>query len=166
MSTEDQDARRHAAVADLDLGPIDQVSFAVEDISTALSVYEPLFGPFTTRETAPAPDSLVYRGRPVRARLRLAFCRSGEIEIELVQVLSGEWPTLEHIRRHGPGLHHVRFLVDDLEEKRAEMEDSGFATVIQGVSPRGSRFAYLESPAILGPTMVELLQQPPGEGKP
>ena len=147
----------------LGLGPPDQVSFAVADMAEAVSILGPLFGEFTVRESVLAPGSVSYRGREGGARLRLGICQAGAVEIELVEALEGDWPTVDHVSRHGPGLHHLRFVVDDLSAKSAQMQAAGFSEVLRGVSPRGSQFAYLEAPAVLGPTMVELLQPPAPE---
>lgn len=147
----------------LGLGPPDQISFAVADMAQAVSALSPLFGQFDVRESVLAPRSIVHRDREAGARLRLGVCQSGAIEIELVEVLEGDWPTVDHLDRHGPGLHHVRFVVDDLGAKSSQMQAAGFSEVLRGVSPRGSQFAYLEAPAVLGPTMVELLQPAPPE---
>lgn len=142
------------------LGPPDQISFAVADMSQAVQVLGPLFGEFDVRESVLAPGAVAYRGREGETRLRLGICQAGAVEIELVEVLEGDWPTVDHIGRHGPGLHHVRFVVDDLDAQSSRMQAAGFSEVLRGVSPRGSRFAYLEAPGVLGPTMVELLQPP------
>ena len=150
-------------LSSLGLGPPDQVSFAVADLAQAVSALSPLFGEFDVRESVLAPGSIVHRDREAGARLRLGICQSGPIEIELVEVLEGDWPTVDHVDRHGPGLHHLRFVVDDLGAKSYQMQAAGFSEVLRGVSPRGSRFVYLEAPAVLGPTMVELLQPAPPE---
>ena len=154
------DAGAAGPLSGLGLGPPDQISFAVADMAQAVSALGPLFGEFEIRESVLAPGSIVYRDREGGARLRIGICQSGAVEIELVEVLEGDWPTVEHIERHGPGLHHVRFLVDDLDAKSSRMQAAGFNEVLRGGSPRGSRFAYLEAPEVLGPTMVELLQPP------
>lgn len=157
MSSE---ARAAGPLSGLGLGPPDQVSFAVADMAQAVSALSPLFGEFDVRESVLASGSIVHRDREAGARLRLGICRSGAIEIELVEVLEGDWPTVDHLDRHGPGLHHLRFVVDDLGAKSSQMQAAGFSEVLRGVSPRGAQFAYLEAPAVLGPTMVELLQPP------
>ena len=107
----------------------------------------------------------MYRGREAEARLRLGTCQSDAVEIELVEVLEGEWPTVDHIGRHGPGLHHVRFAVADLDATSAKMQAAGFREVLRGVSPRGSQFAYLEVPGVLGPSMVEIVEPPTREDR-
>ena len=147
-------------LSSLGLGPPDQVSFAVADMAQAVSALSPVLGEFDVRESVLAAGSIMHRDRDreAEARLRLGICRFGAIEIELVEVLEGDWPTVDHLDRHGPGLHHVRFVVDDLGAKSSQMQAAGFREVLRGVSPRGSQFAYLEAPAVLGPTMVELLQ--------
>ncbi len=152
------DARSAALEARPGLGPPDQISFAVADIAEAVSLLEPLFGRFDVRESVLAPGTVVYRGQEEEIRLRLGTCQSGSIEIELVEVLAGDWPTVDHVGRHGPGLHHVRFVVTDLDAESAQMQAAGFREVLRGVSPRGSQFAYLEAPEVVGPSMVELLQ--------
>lgn len=127
-------------------------------MAEAVSLLEPLFGQFDVRESVLAPGTVVYRGREEEIRLRLGTCQSGSVEIELVEVLAGDWPTVDHVGRHGPGLHHVRFVVADLDAESARMQAAGFREVLRGVSPRGSQFAYLEAPGVVGPSMVELLQ--------
>lgn len=127
-------------------------------MAEAVSLLEPLFGQFDVRESVLAPGTVVYRGQEEEIRLRLGTCQSGSIEIELVEVLAGDWPTVDHVGRHGPGLHHVRFVVTDLDAESAQMQAAGFREVLRGVSPRGSQFAYLEAPEVVGPSMVELLQ--------
>ena len=152
------DAPAGGLLTSLGLGPPDQISFAVTDMAEAVPLLSLLFGEFVVRDPVLLPGSVVYRGQEGETRLRLGICRAGAMEIELVQVLEGDWPTVDHIDRHGPGLHHVRFVVDDLDAKSSHLEAAGFSEVLRGVSPRGSRFAYLEAPEVLGPTMVELLQ--------
>ena len=140
------------------LGPIDQISFAVASVERSLPWYEALFGgPFTVRDVTLTPDKVTYRGAPADAVLRLAFGWTAGIEIELVEVVRGEAPSLEHLREHGDGLHHVRFPVADLDAKTAQLSDAGFEVIFSGTTPR-SRFAYVQAPASLGYTVVELIQ--------
>jgi len=140
------------------LGPIDQISFAVTSVEQSLPWYEALFGgPFTVRDVTLAADAVTYRGAPVDAVLRLAFGWTAGIEVELVEVLRGEAPSLEHLREHGDGLHHVRFRVTDLEAKKEQLAAAGFEVIFDGTTPRGS-FTYVQAPASLGHTVIELIQ--------
>ena len=79
------DATASSIATDFDLGPIDQISFAVTSIEQSLPWYEALFGaPFTVRDVTLSPDAVRYRGAPADAALRLAFGRTAGIEIERI----------------------------------------------------------------------------------
>jgi 4-hydroxyphenylpyruvate dioxygenase-like putative hemolysin len=144
--------------APLGLGPIDQVAYVVEDLDRALPRYEAMFGPFRVA-TAPLPDCTI-RGRQADCVLRMAVNDSGPVEIELIQVLEGDTTHSEHLRQHGEGLHHVRFRVDDLDPKVAALEAAGYRTVFHKRYGPSIAFAYLESPAEIGGSVIELLQMP------
>ncbi len=137
------------------LGPIDQISFIVADVDEAVPRYTAMFGgPIDVVEVPPM--DFVYRGKPVTTTLKLGFGRTGSIEVELVQVLDGEYPSLEFLRERGEGLHHVRFPVADLAATRAQMEAEGFEVTLSGGGD-GLLFAYLESPLLNGMT-VEIIE--------
>lgn len=140
----------------LGLGPIDQVAYVVADLERALPRYEALFGPFEVG-TSPLPGCTI-RGREADCVLRLAVNRSGPVEIELIQVLEGDTPHAEHLRAHGEGLHHVRFRVERLEPKLAELEAAGYRTVLRKRFGPTVAFAYVETPAELGSSLIELLE--------
>jgi methylmalonyl-CoA/ethylmalonyl-CoA epimerase len=139
------------------LGSIDQISFAVRSVDEAVPRYRAMFGgPFAVMD---APDlEIVCRGRPSTTSLRLAFGRTGDIEVELVEVVSGDWPTIDWLDTHGEGLHHLRYPVTDIATTQAEMEAAGFGLTVRGGSG-GVSFAYLESPMLNGMT-IELIQMP------
>ncbi len=147
-----------SVAADFGLGAVDQISFAVTSVEQSLPWYEAVFGgPFTMRDVTLGPDAVTYRGAPADAVLRLAFGRTAGIEIELVEVRHGEAPSLEHLREHGDGLHHVRFRVADLDAKTEQLAAAGFEVIFSGTTARGS-FSYFQSPAALGHTVIELIQ--------
>ena len=140
------------------LGPIDQISFAVADADEAALRYAALFGGDFQVMDAELPEILL-RGRPASVSLRLGFGKTGPIEVELVQVVSGEYPIKDHLAEHGEGFHHVRFPVTDLKTTQAAMEAAGYGVTLEGASG-GVLFAYLESPDLGGGT-IELIQFPP-----
>jgi hypothetical protein len=55
------------------------------------------------------------------------------------------------------GLHHVRFRVADLDAKTEQLAAAGFEVIFSGTTPHSS-FAYVQSPASLGHTVIELIQ--------
>ena len=145
--------------AELGLPPIDQVGYVVRDLDEALQTFGPLFGPFQLMESP--LEGTNYRGRPSDVTLKMAFGRSGPLEIELIQWVSGESPHKEALDAGGEGVHHVRFKVDDLASHRARLEEKGFRVVWSHAFPDADiAWAYLEGPAGQGGMMIELYQNP------
>ena len=145
--------------AALGLPPIDQVGYVVRDLDQALATFAPLFGPFTTMETA--LEGTNHRGRPSDVTLRMAFGRSGPLEIELIEWVSGDSPHKEALDAGHEGVHHVRFRVDDLAGFRSRLEARGFTVVWSHAFPEADiAWAYLEGPSERGAAMIELYQNP------
>ncbi len=105
-------------------------------------------------------DDLDYdlRGKQVSCALALGFARSGNMQIELLQPVRGEGLHVEFLASNGPGLHHLGFLVDDLDDVVALGEASGFANVM-GSQFGSLRFCYLDTWDALG-LYVELVEDP------
>ncbi len=98
------------------------------------------------------------RGERVSCALALGFARSGNMQIELIEPVRGEGLHVEFLASNGPGLHHLGFLVDDLDAVVALGEASGFPNVMGGRF--GSlRFCYLDTWDTLG-LYVELVEDP------
>ncbi len=142
----------------LDLGPVDQISYAVENLERALPHYEALFGRFRVSE-APLKD-VTYRGKQIDCRLKLAIAQSGPIEIELIEVLEGETPHGEYVRAHGEGLHHVRFRTGKLDVVLEALKAAGFETIFYKRFGPTLAFAYVEAPEEIGLSLIELLEMP------
>ena len=138
----------------LSLPPMDQVGFVVRDMESALEQYEPLFGPFTTMD--PGPYEYNYRGEKDVSEIKLAFGRSGEVEIELIQWVSGRTPHKEFIDAGREGMHHLRFRVDDLDAKVAEAEALGYRSVWDTRYGEGLAVAYLERDG--DPLLIEFFE--------
>ena len=143
--------------AQFGLGPIDQLSFAVPNVDDALPRYQAMFGGEFTAMDVPGMD-VVVRGKPETVSLRLGFGSTAGLEVELVEVVAGGWPTLPWIAEHGEVLHHVRYPVDDFAGTRDRMQAAGCTLVMEGHTS-GVSFGYLEVPALNG-MVVELIQMP------
>ena len=126
----------------LDLPPADQVGFVVRDMEAALALYEPLFGPFSTMD--PGPMTYDYRGEQEECDMRLAFGKSGELEIEIIQWVHGGCPHKEFLDAGREGMHHLRFRVDELEPTVAAAEALGFRNIWGTRYGEGLAVAYLE----------------------
>jgi methylmalonyl-CoA/ethylmalonyl-CoA epimerase len=125
------------------LPPIDQIGVVVRDMEAALSWYQPLFGPFSVLDNG--PFDAVYRGRPARAHLIVAFGRSGGLEIELVQWIAGATPHRDFLLSGREGLQHVRFPVSELDPWVRRAAPLGYEPVWAGTyAAHGISWCYLE----------------------
>jgi hypothetical protein len=147
----------------LGLPPIAQLGHVVRDLRAAMALYEPLYGPFTTMDGS--VQEVTYRGRLADAKLALAFGRSGDLEIELIEWQGGESPHREFIERGRDGIHHVQFRVDDCDGWIEKVKPLGYEVIWYKRFSADTIFAYLERPN--DPTLIEFLQMPltgPGTG--
>jgi hypothetical protein len=95
--------------------------------------------------TLPATD-LDYdlRGARVSCALELGFARSGNMQIELLRPQRGAGLHVEFLASNGPGLHHLGFMVGDLDAAIARGAECGFANVM-GSRFGNLRFCYLDT---------------------
>ena len=126
----------------LDLPDLNQVGFVVRDLGKALELYEPLFGPFSTMD--PGPMTYGYRGEQEECEMRLAFGKSCDVEIELIEWVSGGCPHKEFLDTGREGMHHLRFIVEDLETAVAEAVEVGYESIWGKRYGEGLAVAYLE----------------------
>lgn len=126
----------------LDLPDLDQVGFVVHNLEQALTMYEPMFGPFTRMD--PGPMTYDYRGSQEECTMRLAFGKSGEVEIELIEWVSGGCPHKEFLDAGREGMHHLRFIVDDLDVHVGAARSLGFESIWGKRYGEGLAVAYLE----------------------
>ncbi len=145
-------------LADLGLGPIDQVAYVVEDMERAILHYAALFGPFAVSDHK--LEGCSYRGRRADISLKMAVNDASPVEIELLQPVEGGSPLREHLEAHGEGLHHVRFRVQEIDTKLEELRSQGFAPLLYKRFGPDTAFAYVETPPEFGGHVIELLELP------
>ena len=90
----------------------------------------------------------------------MAFGRSGPLEIELIEPVSGRGPHQEFLDAGGEGVHHVRFRVEDLDGRLPELNAAGYETVWYHRFAPEIAWAYLSVPDDEGGGLFELLEMP------
>jgi hypothetical protein len=76
--------------------------------------------------------------------MRLAFGKSGDVEIELIEWVSGGCPHKEFLDSGREGMHHLRFIVDDLDASVNEARSVGFESIWGKRYGEGLAVAYME----------------------
>jgi len=138
------------------LPPVCQLGFVVNDIEKACEYYTSTFGigPFTVLDEVDMGGAIL-RGKPVSTKIKVAFAKSGEIDVEFIQPLQGENLYTEFLATKGEGIHHVGFQIEDMDAAMAEFARRGLAPVFHhdmGVMD----FAYFDT-SEFGGLMVEFL---------
>lgn len=148
------------------LPAIEQVSLVVRDIDKTMEYYSSVFGIGPFRVINITLEGALQRGIPISSKIKVAFARSGTVQIELIQPLEGENIYTEFLKAKGEGLHHLGFRVDDLDSVLAELAKEGIEPLLYQKLPHlGAAFAYLSSDKV-GGVLFELIERrSPGSKK-
>lgn len=139
------------------LGDPVQIGVCVEDVRRTADLLSSLvgIGPWKFGEWPLNDQPEIrsnHRGRPSDTwKARLAFAKFGNIEIELVENVTGDSTYEEFFRKKGPGLHHLMFVVDGVDETIGRLQEKGFtvSTSAAGTVP-GSKWAVIDALDSLG----------------
>lgn len=94
----------------------------------------------------------------------VAFLPSGESEIELLEPLSDTSGVARFMNRRGPGMHHICFEVEDIEETLARIKAADVPLINEEavIGTGGKKIAFVH-PKGTGGVLVELYELTPGE---
>jgi catechol 2,3-dioxygenase-like lactoylglutathione lyase family enzyme len=136
------------------------VGIIVKDVDKAVNFYESLgIGPFESL-TITARDRKL-RGKPLSGlKLKIRIAHVGQTRIEAIQPVEGAGPWFEFLERHGEGIAHMAFVVDDIEKAKFELVTRGLKILYESWFEDGGAAAYLESDQV-GGTVLEIFQRPP-----
>lgn len=118
-------------------------------------------GPFRTIGETSRFDGALVHGRPTSFALKIAFGVLGGVLLELLEPLDQRSPHAEFLAERGEGLHHLAFLVPDLDDRLAAVRsaDPPAELLVDGTGPGNPvRWAYLEGDGLHG-TVVELIER-------
>ncbi|MBX5436912.1 MAG: methylmalonyl-CoA epimerase [Alicyclobacillaceae bacterium] len=142
------------ATASVRVSGVDHVAVAVRDIAAAIEQYGRVLGA-RCLGVEEVPDQGV----------RVAFLSLGGTVVELVEPTAPDSPVARFLDRRGPGLHHIAYAVDDVDQALAVARAAGARVIDERPRPgaRGKRIAFLH-PGGLGGVLTELCQRSAGEG--
>ncbi len=93
-------------------------------------------------------------------KVTTAFFPVGESEVELLESTAPDGPVAKFLEKKGPGVHHVAFRVENIEEALAELKEKGVRLIDE--TPRkgagGAKIAFLHPKATNG-VLVELCER-------
>jgi methylmalonyl-CoA/ethylmalonyl-CoA epimerase len=124
---------------------LDHVGIAVSSIEDALGIYRALGLSESKREEVASQGVIT------------AFLPLGDTRLELLQPTGPDSPIAKFLAKRGPGIHHLCFAVDDLDEAVEDLKSRGFRMVNESPVPGadGKRVAFLHPSAGRG-VLIEL----------
>ena len=136
-------------------GPVIQVAWVTDDIDATERLLSDHFGVGSwTRipDVEFGADTTTLRGEPVSFIAHISLGYAGDLQLELIEPVSGATIHAEFLSEHGPGLHHVCFEVDDLDEACRGAETAGLSVLMRGSMLDGEiEFAYVDGSAAGAP---------------
>lgn len=137
-----------------------QLAWVVEDVERAEDRFRRQYG---VRRWSRLPDirfgppECWHRGAPADFVAHISLSYLGDLQLELIQPVSGDSIYAEFLDVHGPGLHHACWETPDLEQAVAGLDVIQWGSMADGEL----RFAYVE-PGLPGIPVRELVHVGPG----
>ncbi|MFO7944338.1 MAG: methylmalonyl-CoA epimerase [Anaerolineales bacterium] len=133
-----------------DIKSIDHIAIVVEDLEEALTFWRDRLGLALDHIETVASQGV-----------KIAFLPVGDSEVELVQPLDDDSGVAKYLRKKGPGMHHLCFEVEDIQEKLGDLEKQGVKLIDQEpqVMEDGRKLAFLHPKSASG-VLIELYELP------
>jgi methylmalonyl-CoA/ethylmalonyl-CoA epimerase len=130
------------------LSAIDHIGVAVENLDEAIALHQDTLG-----------MTLVHRETVSEQGVEAVLLDVGDSHVELLQPLGPDTAVGKFLARRGPGLHHVAYRVDDVEDVLRQLAAAGVRLIDEQprTGIRNSRVAFLH-PAGTGGVLTEIVQ--------
>ncbi len=129
---------------------LDHVAVAVHNLDEALETYRDRYG-----------LEPLYREVVADQGVEEAMLPVGGSFVQLIQPLTPDTPVGRFLERRGEGLHHLAYMVLDIEAALAHLKNRGARLVdeVPRAGGRGTRIAFVH-PFGSNQTLVELVEYP------
>lgn len=141
---------------------VEQLAIVVKDLDRAADKFCQLLGvkkPEVIQSGHSDITKVVYNGEATEADSRYMFIRTPLLEIELIEPgkAPSTWKT--HLESFGEGVHHISFVVKDMDEKITLLEEMDYPVIQRGNFYNGKgRYAYMDTTSTFK-VIIELLEK-------
>lgn len=141
---------------------VEQLAFVVKDLDKVADAYCTLLGVEKPNVIQSGPREICqveFEGEPTDADSRYMFIKTPLLEIELIEPGSAPSTWKKHLKEHGEGVHHISFVVQDMDEKIEKLEKLGYPVIQRGNFYNGKgRYAYMDTVSDYK-VIIELLEK-------
>ena len=137
------------------LGEPDHIGILVKDVDQAVKFLSSIgFGPWKWIDFVQEEDVSMVNGR---TRQKIAFARSGNTFLEIIEPVEGGgyWP--EFVKNTGGGVNHLAYKVANWDEMVGKFKKEGGEIVGGGVVD-GKRWCYLRANTENGKIVIEFME--------
>ncbi len=127
---------------------IDHIGIAVENLDQAIATYTTLHGMPPSRITEVSTE-----------HVKVALFPIGPTKIELLAATNPQSPIAKFLAKHGPGLHHICYAVNDFSAVVRELTTAGMQCIERPTThgAEGTRIAFFH-PKSTGGVLIELTE--------
>ncbi len=146
-----------------------QIGIIVKDLEKTLENLQNILGigPFRIVDFPPEGEEdvkMIYKGEPAKFTAKFCFYDLGNIELELIQPLTGKTVWQDFLDKKGPGLHHIKFNVPTHKPTREYLASKGIEVSQMGASVgknAGKEWVFYDTEELVGfavETMNEIVE--------
>lgn len=97
---------------------IDHIGIAVKDLESAIKTYEAIL------------ETECYKRETVETqKTETAFFRTGQSKVELLGATDPDSVIARYVEKHGEGMHHVAFEVENIHKEMNRLKKEGFRLI-------------------------------------
>jgi methylmalonyl-CoA/ethylmalonyl-CoA epimerase len=128
------------------LKSLNHIGIAVKSLEESVKIYRDLLG-------LGEPEIVEMK----EMKLKIAVFNMENYKIELVEPTSPETSIAKYLEKRGPGIHHLCFNVDKIEEKLEALKTNGVALIDEKprIGAMGKKIAFV-SPKSTNGVLIEL----------
>lgn len=134
-------------------GRVDQVGVVVGDAEKSAKYYEKFFGVDSFVFMEADATAILGDGREITIRGKLGFAQLGQVQIELIEIISGPSIHVDFLEKNGEGIHHIGIYTSDLDGDIVRFKEKGINVLQEGIG--AIRYAYMDTK----PFILELIDQ-------
>ncbi|MGB8455317.1 MAG: VOC family protein [Anaerocolumna sp.] len=124
-----------------------QVALLVKDVEATAKKYAELFGvevPPIIISGAYDEALTEYKGKPTKARCKMAFFNMDNVQLEFIEPDDQESNWRDTLNANGEGFHHIAFDVKGMKKQLESFEQNGVELIQKGECP-GGRYAFVDT---------------------